>query len=49
MIIQANFLLWRPNLLYIKSKMLLPKNEEEEDEEDPREELARRLAEISAV
>ena len=33
------------NLLYIKSKMLLPKNEEEEDEEDPREELARRLAE----
>ena len=25
--------------------MLLPKNEEEEDEEDPREELARRLAE----
>ena len=41
----SEFLVMASNLLYIKSKMLLPKNEEEEDEEDPREELARRLAE----
>ena len=37
----SEFLVMASNLLYIKSKMLLPKNEEEEDEEDPREELAR--------
>ncbi len=41
----SEFLVMASNLLYIKSKMLLPKNEEEEDEEDPREELARRLIE----
>lgn len=40
----SEFLVMAANLLYIKSKMLLPKNEEEE-EEDPREELAQRLAE----
>ncbi|MCC8168935.1 MAG: segregation/condensation protein A [Oscillospiraceae bacterium] len=40
----SEFLVMAANLLFIKSKMLLPKDEEEE-EEDPREELARRLAE----
>lgn len=41
----SEFLVMASHLLYIKSKMLLPKNEEEEEEEDPREELARRLVE----
>jgi len=41
----SEFLVMASHLLYIKSKMLLPKNEEEEEEEDPREELARRLLE----
>lgn len=40
----SEFLVMAADLLYIKSKMLLPKNEEEE-EEDPREELAQRLLE----
>lgn len=40
----SEFLVMAAQLLYIKSKMLLPKNEEEE-EEDPRDDLARRLAE----
>ncbi len=41
----SEFLVMASQLLYIKSKMLLPKNEEEDNEEDPREELARRLEE----
>jgi len=41
----SEFLVMASQLLYIKSKMLLPKNEEDEDEEDPREDLARRLIE----
>ena len=41
----SEFLIMASQLLLIKSRMLLPKNEEAEDEEDPREELARRLAE----
>ena len=41
----SEFLVMASHLIYIKSKMLLPKNEEDEDEEDPREELARRLIE----
>ena len=41
----SEFLVMASQLLYIKSKMLLPKTQEEEDEEDPREELARRLYE----
>lgn len=41
----SEFIVMASQLLYIKSKMLLPKDEEEEDEEDPREELARRLYE----
>lgn len=39
----SEFIVMAADLLYIKSKMLLPKDEEEE--EDPREELAQRLAE----
>ncbi len=41
----SEFLVLAAQLLYIKSKMLLPKEEEAEEEEDPREELAKRLAE----
>lgn len=40
----GEFIILASQLLYIKSKMLLPK-EEKEDEEDPREELAQRLYE----
>lgn len=40
----GEFVVMASQLLYIKSKMLLPKPEKE-DEEDPREELAQRLAE----
>ena len=40
----SDFLVLAAQLLYIKSKMLLPKDEEEE-EEDPREDLAQRLLE----
>ena len=40
----SEFLVMAAQLLYIKSKMLLPKPEEEE-EEDPREDLAQRLLE----
>lgn len=41
----AEFIVMASQLLYIKSKMLLPKEEKAEEEEDPREELARRLYE----
>lgn len=41
----SEFLVLAAQLLYIKSKMLLPKDEEDEDEEDPRDDLARRLIE----
>lgn len=41
----SEFLVMASQLLYIKSKMLLPKTEDDEEEEDPREELVRRLAE----
>ena len=40
----GEFIILASQLLYIKSKMLLPKDEDE-DEEDPREELAQRLYE----
>lgn len=40
----SEFMVMAAQLLYIKSKMLLPKPEEEE-EEDPRDDLAARLAE----
>ena len=40
----GEFIILASQLLYIKSKMLLPKDEEDDDE-DPREELAQRLYE----
>lgn len=45
--ITSNYLVMASELLYIKSKMLLPRviNDEEEIEDDPREELANRLLE----
>ena len=48
--ISSEFLVLAATLLHIKSKMLLPKPEdEEEDGVDPREELVRRLAEYKKV
>ncbi len=44
----SEFLVMAAQLLYIKSRMLLPKPEEDEEEEDPREALAQRLAEYQA-
>lgn len=44
----GEFIVMAAQLLYIKSKMLLPKTEEE-DEEDPREELAQRLLEYQKI
>lgn len=45
--VTSNYLVLASELLYIKSKMLLPrpKDEEEEEEEDPRSELVSRLLE----
>lgn len=44
--VMSEFLVMAATLIKIKSRMLLPKDEEtEEDEEDPREELVRRLLE----
>lgn len=45
--VTSNYLVMASELLYIKSKMLLPRvvNEEEEVEDDPREELVNRLLE----
>lgn len=44
--VMSEFLVMAATLIRIKSKMLLPKNEEAEDEEeDPREELVQRLLE----
>jgi segregation and condensation protein A len=43
--VMSEFLVMAATLLKIKTKMLLPKLEEEEDEDDPREELVRRLIE----
>ncbi len=44
----SEFLVLAAQLLWIKSRMLLPKDEDDEDDEDPREDLARRLAEYQA-
>lgn len=41
----SEFIVLASQLLYIKSRTLLPKNEAEEEEEDPRDELAKRLLE----
>lgn len=43
--VSSEFLVLAATLLQIKSKMLLPKYDEEESDEDPREELVRRLLE----
>lgn len=47
--LSSEFLVLAANLLYIKSKMILPKDEEEENEEDPRLELAERLAQYKRI
>lgn len=41
----SEFIVMAAQLLQIKSRMLLPKDEDNEEEEDPREDLARRLLE----
>lgn len=43
--VSSEFLVLAATLLQIKSKMLLPSEDEEEEAEDPREELVRRLIE----
>lgn len=43
--VSSEFLVLAATLLQIKSKMLLPSEEEDEEQEDPREELVRRLIE----
>lgn len=48
--VSSEFLVLAANLLYIKSKMILPKAEEnEEQEEDPRLELTKRLEEYKRM
>lgn len=46
--VAGEYLVMASTLLHIKSKMLLPVHEDEEDEEDPRQELARQLIEYQA-
>ena len=43
--VMSEFLVMAATLVRIKSKMLLPKEEDKEDEEDPRQELVERLLE----
>ena len=43
--IASEYLVMASELIELKSKMLLPKTEEDEEEEDPREELVNRLLE----
>lgn len=43
--VMSEFLVMAATLLKIKAKMLLPTKEEQEEEQDPREELVRRLIE----
>ena len=45
--ITGDFLVMAATLLYIKSKMLLPRPKDDEDEEDPRTELVDRLLEYA--
>lgn len=46
--ISSEYLILASELIEIKSKLLLPRNEEEEEEEDPREDLVNRLIEYQA-
>ncbi len=45
----SEFLVMAATLLQIKSKMLLPQDEEDQEEEDPRSELVRRLIEYQRI
>lgn len=45
--VTGDFLVMAATLLYIKSRLLLPKQKDEEDEEDPRAELVDRLIEYA--
>ncbi|MDW7972117.1 MAG: segregation/condensation protein A [Thermodesulfovibrio sp.] len=47
--IASEFLLMAATLIYIKSKMLLPKQEQPEEEEDPRKELVEQLIEYEKI
>ena len=47
--VSSEFLVLAANLLYIKSKMILPKDDEETEEEDPRLELTKRLEEYKRM
>lgn len=47
--VSSEFLVLAATLLQIKSKMLLPKEDEGEEEEDPRAELVRRLVEYRQI
>lgn len=47
--VTGDFLIMASNLLYMKSKILLPKEEKDEDEEDPKEELIARLVEYKKI
>lgn len=47
--IASEFIVMASVLLFIKSKSMLPKQTEETDEEDPEEELRRRLIEYKAI
>ena len=47
--VSSEFLVLAANLLYIKSKMILPKDDEDIEEEDPRLELTQRLEEYKRM
>ena len=47
--LSSEFLVMAATLLQIKSKMLLPQEEEDGEEEDPRTELVRRLVEYKRI
>ena len=47
--IASEFIVMASVLLFIKSKSMLPKQTEESDEEDPEEELRRRLIEYKTI
>ena len=47
--VSSEFLVLAANLLYIKSKMILPKDDDEAEEEDPRLELTQRLEEYKRM